>query len=94
MFWNKRIKDLRIDENMTIAELAEKLDISERTLSRYESGISEPTIGVLIKMSFIFNVSVDYICALKDSQEITEASTKEKLTATASQLIKLIDELK
>ncbi len=94
MFWNKRIKDLRIDANMTIAELAKKLDISERTLSRYESGISEPTIGVLIKMSLVFDVSVDYICTLKDSQEITEVSTKEKLTAAASQLIKLIDELK
>lgn len=94
MFWNKRIKDLRMDANMTIAELAEKLDISERTLSRYESGISEPTIGVLIKMSLVFDVSIDYICALKDSQEITEVSTKEKLTAAASQLIKLIDELK
>lgn len=94
MFWNKRIKDLRMDANMTIVELAKKLDISERTLSRYESGISEPTIGILIKMNLIFGVSIDYICAIKDSPEITETSTKEKLTDATSQLMKLIDQLK
>ncbi|MFR7881718.1 MAG: helix-turn-helix domain-containing protein [Christensenellales bacterium] len=52
MSWNKRIKDLRIDHDMGKKELADKLDISERTLTRYESGISEPTISVLIKLSF------------------------------------------
>lgn len=39
MSWNKRIKDLRIDHDMGKKELANKLDISERTLTRYESGI-------------------------------------------------------
>lgn len=32
MSWNKRIKDLRIDHDMGKKELADKLDISERTL--------------------------------------------------------------
>lgn len=65
MYWNKRIKDLREDNDLTKQELADKLDISERTLTRYETGESEPTISVLIKMSLIFNVSLDYIFALK-----------------------------
>ena len=66
MYWNKRIKDLREDNDLTKQELADKLDISERTLTRYETGESEPTISVLIKMSLIFNVSLDYICCIKD----------------------------
>ena len=37
MNWSKRIKDLRIDHDMAKKELADKLDISERTLTRYES---------------------------------------------------------
>lgn len=32
MNWSKRIKDLRIDHDMAKKELADKLDISERTL--------------------------------------------------------------
>lgn len=38
MYWNKRIKDLREDNDLTKQELADKLDISERTLTRYETG--------------------------------------------------------
>lgn len=74
MFWNKRIKDLREDNDLTRAQLAKKLDISERTLSRYENGEYEPTIGILIKLSLMFNVSIDYIAGIKDDIEINDRS--------------------
>ena len=90
MYWNKRIKDLREDNDLTKQELADKLDISERTLTRYETGESEPTISVLIKMSLIFNVSLDYICCIKDETFITEASTKEELVKISENLISII----
>lgn len=76
MFWNKRIKDLREDNDLTRAQLAKKLDISERTLSRYENGEYEPTIGILIKLSLMFNVSIDYIAEIKDDIEINDRSIK------------------
>jgi transcriptional regulator len=76
MFWNKRIKDLREDNDLTRAQLAKKLDISERTLSRYENGEYEPTIGILIKLSLMFNVSIDYIAGIKDDIEINDRSIK------------------
>ena len=65
MLWYKRIRDLRIDNDLTKTELANKLDISERTLARYETGESEPTISVLIKMSHIFDVSMIIFVVLK-----------------------------
>ncbi len=80
MKWNKRIRDLREDHDMTQDELAEKLNISKRTLLRYESGISEPTIGILISLSLIFNVSIDYIAGIKDSTIIDEESIKDQLS--------------
>lgn len=86
MFWYKRIKDLRIDNDLTKSELAKQLDISPRTITRYENGESEPTISVLIKMSLIFGVSVDYICCIKNETTITEVSTKEELTKLSDQL--------
>ena len=61
MKWNKRIRDLREDNDLTQEDLASQLGISKRTLLRYESGVSEPTISVLISLSLLFNVSVDYI---------------------------------
>ena len=64
MKWNKRIRDLREDNDLTQEDLASQLGISKRTLLRYESGVSEPTISVLISLSLLFNVSVDYIIAV------------------------------
>jgi len=90
MLWYKRIRDLRIDNDLTKTELADKLDISERTLARYETGESEPTISVLIKMSHIFDVSIDYICCIKDETFITEAGTKEELVKISENLISII----
>lgn len=90
MSWNKRIKDLRIDHDMGKKELADKLDISERTLTRYESGISEPTISVLIKLSLLFNVSIDYIAGIKDEEAILTPSIKEELEAINKRLDKIV----
>lgn len=68
MHWCKRIKDLRIDHDLTLKQLAQKLEISERTLARYENGVSKPTVDVLIQLALYFNVSVDYICGMTEER--------------------------
>lgn len=88
--WCKRIKDLREDHDMTKKELAEKLDVSVRTITRYESGICEPTISTLIKMALLFNVSIDYITGLKDDTLICTPSVKEELEILNDKLNKII----
>ena len=93
MYWNKRIKDLREDNDLTKQELADELDISERTLTRYETGESEPTISVLIKMSLIFNVSLDYICCIKDEVAIVEEGTIDKLKKLSKDLESKVDKI-
>lgn len=93
MFWNKRIKDLREDNDLTRAQLAKKLDISERTLSRYENGEYEPTIGILIKLSLMFNVSIDYIAGIKDDIEINDRSIKGDIERVIEIINKAIRDL-
>lgn len=93
MLWYKRIRDLRIVNDLTKTELANKLDISERTLARYETGESEPTISVLIKMSHIFDVSIDYICCIKDEVAIVEEGTIDKLKKLSKDLESIVDKI-
>lgn len=93
MLWYKRIRDLRIDNDLTKTELANKLDISERTLAKYETGESEPTISVLIKMSHIFDVSIDYICCIKDEVAIVEEGTIDKLKKLSKDLESIVDKI-
>ncbi|WP_018751156.1 helix-turn-helix domain-containing protein [Paenibacillus sanguinis] len=57
----KRIRDLREDRDLTQQRLAEHLNISQATYSRYESGNLDVPSSVLIKLSEFYDVSIDYI---------------------------------
>ena len=74
---------------MNQEELANKLGISKRTLLRYESGVSEPTISILISLSLLFNVSIDYLAGIKDTTEIDEASMEDELNEVIKQIEKI-----
>lgn len=93
MKWCKRIKDLREDHDMTQDELAEEIGVSKRTLVRYESGSSEPTISVLIKIALLFDVSVDYIIGLKDTTIIETDSIMNELDKISIIINKIKKEL-
>ena len=56
-----RIKALRIEFGANQKELAEKLNISNSTLSQYENGQRIPGDELKIKMASMFNVTVDYL---------------------------------
>ncbi len=57
---------------LTQEELAEKLNVTRQTVSKWESGLSEPDADTLLLMSEIFGVSVDELLrggVRKDAQE-------------------------
>lgn len=57
-----RFKELRLLKDSTMKEIANALNLSESTISFYESGQREPkTTQDLIKMADYFNVRVDYL---------------------------------
>ncbi|MBO5934692.1 MAG: helix-turn-helix transcriptional regulator [Clostridia bacterium] len=62
----KRIRDLREDKDLSQAQIASILNISQSTYSRYESGYLDVPSEVLIALSRFYDVSVDYILGLKD----------------------------
>ena len=56
-----RLRDLREDNDLTQAELAEFLGMSQTGYSKYETGENDVPTQVLIKLSRYYNTSVDYI---------------------------------
>ena len=56
-----RIRALRTNANMTQIELANKLNISNSTLSQYESGARTPSDDMKLKIAALFQVSTDYL---------------------------------
>lgn len=57
----KNITELRLLNNMTQMELAEKLNYSDKTISKWERAESSPDISVLVEMADIFGVTLDYL---------------------------------
>lgn len=55
------LKELRLEKNETRKELAEILNVSERTISYWELGQRECGFDMLILISKHFNVSIDYL---------------------------------
>ena len=59
--WNENMRLCRERYNYSQKELANKLNISERTIQRYEAGVSEPSISILLELSKLYEISIDSI---------------------------------
>lgn len=62
-----KIITLRKSNGWSQEDLAEKLNISRQSVSKWESGASIPDLDKIVKLSSLFNVSTDYL--LKDEME-------------------------
>lgn len=54
----KTIKQLRIQRNMTQFQLCERLNVSDKTVSKWETGKGYPDITMLEKIADVFSISV------------------------------------
>ena len=63
---------LRTEAGMTQAELGEKLNYSDKTISKWERGEAIPDAYVLTQMAEIFGVTVDYLLSSHDAWESPE----------------------
>lgn len=57
-----KLKELRIEKNYSQREIAHELGIIQTTYGNYETGKTQPTIEMLIKIANYFNVTLDYLC--------------------------------
>ena len=62
----RRIRDLREDSDRTQTEVVKILGCSQQVYSNYELGQRDIPTDILIKLSKLYNVSVDYILDLED----------------------------
>lgn len=64
----KNLTALRQNHKMTQSELAEKLNYSDKAISKWERGESIPDVAVLKMIADLFGVTVDYL--LQDSHDL------------------------
>lgn len=74
----KNILELRLLNNMTQLELAEKLNYSDKTVSKWERAESSPDISVLVELADLFGVTLDYMVRSENiDEQVRENKQKE-----------------
>ena len=73
-----RIKLLRNKFGYSQEILSEKIGVSKGMIALYENEYRKPSLEVLIKLSNVFNVSVDYLLCLSNVPEISKISNDDK----------------
>lgn len=66
-----RIKELRIELNMTQEDLGKKLQVQKAAVSKYETGRAQLSSDLIIQLCSIFNVSSDYLLGLSNLRNST-----------------------
>lgn len=77
MKFNEKLIKLRKEAGFSQEELGNKLNVARQTISKWELGETTPEMDKLIKISEIFNVTLDEL--------IKEESINEKINNTNSQ---------
>lgn len=65
-----RLRDLRVKKGISQKNLAESLNISRESISKYENGEQEPSYATLKRISKYFDVSIDFLLGSNDEDLI------------------------
>lgn len=81
----KNILDLRVANNMTQSDLAQKLNYSDKAVSKWERAESIPDVAVLMEIAQVFGVSLDYLTKEEHSCEEEKTDTIEETVTAESE---------
>ncbi len=72
-----RAKQLMEEKGWSVYDLAAKLGATPRLVQRFLDGESKPRLISWIKMSLLFNVSLDYLIGLSDERKMIKSARKK-----------------
>ena len=66
IMFSARIKELRLEKQLSQADLAKAMSVNQRTISNWEKSVRQPDFETLAKLAEFFQVSTDYLLGLED----------------------------
>lgn len=91
MNFSEKLLTLRKANDLTQEQLAEKLDVSRQSVSKWESGQAIPELEKIVALSVIFDVTTDY---LLKSSEIDDLSVKTEMLEKQQQMLLIREQKK
>ena len=77
------LKELRKEKGLTQEQLAEVLNVSSRTVSRWETGSNMPDISMLVEIAVFYDVSIPEIVQGERESETMDKETRETAVSMA-----------
>lgn len=83
MEFSEKLFTLRRANDLTQEQLAEQLEVSRQSISKWETGQANPDLEKIVALSAIFNVTTDYLLKSSDIDDLsvkTEILKKQQQT--------------
>lgn len=72
------LKEIRLNRGLTQTEVAKKLGIAQVTYCNYENGNRNPDVCTLMKLSDVFNVSIDELFGYQGKKQEEKPISRQK----------------
>ena len=87
MNFNNRLYQLRKQKGFSQEELANRLNVSRQTVSKWEVGDSTPDMEKLAAMSELFGVSLDQLVLGREEQPRRTGNTPEPMSLLSEKVL-------
>lgn len=87
MSFNNRLYQLRKQKGLSQEELANRLNVSRQTISKWEVGDSTPDMEKLIAISDLFNISLDTLITGKEEEPQPTTTTKPEFITVLNEKV-------
>lgn len=85
----KNLRALRTERKLSQEEFGKRVNLSQQTVHKYETGKTEPDIATLILLANFFEVSVDYLIGNTDIRRRYEKTRTFDLNTEEAHLIEV-----
>ena len=75
---SENIKKLRHQKNLTQTQLAQRLGVALSTVASYENQDRMPSIPMLVKLSYEFNVTIEYLLGVNKNKTLDVSDLTDK----------------
>lgn len=66
-FFCERLRKLRLENNLSLSQLAGQISSTKQAISNWENGYRAPSLEATIEIANYFEVSLDYLVGLSDN---------------------------
>lgn len=84
---SQKLRMLREARHLTQLQVANRIGVSKAMISAYETAIKTPSVDVLIRLSRLYGVTVDYLICVDSSIGIDVSGLDDDTVALVSALV-------